>query len=39
ERIWFASPNLRLRTSIIQSANGDRQTVFYSEIRKMIAPK
>lgn len=38
ERIWFASPNLRLRTSIIQSANGDRQTVFYSEIRKMVAP-
>ncbi len=39
ERIWFASPNLRLRTSIIQSANGDCQTVFYSEIRKMVASK
>jgi phycoerythrin-associated linker protein len=37
ERIWFASPNLRLRTSVILYPNGERQTIFYSEIRKMTA--
>jgi phycoerythrin-associated linker protein len=38
ERLWFASPNLRLRTTIIQHPDKTSQTVFYSEIRKMIAP-
>lgn len=35
ERIWFASNNLRLRTSLIK--NGDRfsHSAFYSEIRKI----
>ncbi|MEB3311100.1 MAG: phycobiliprotein lyase [Snowella sp.] len=35
ERIWFASNNLRLRTSLIK--NGDRfsHSAFYSEIRKL----
>ncbi|MEG3440026.1 phycobiliprotein lyase [Pannus brasiliensis CCIBt3594] len=37
ERLWFASPNLRLRTSIIQNPDKTRNTVFYSEIRKMSA--
>lgn len=35
ERIWFASPNLRLRTSLIQQTNGCNATVFYSEIRRL----
>lgn len=35
ERIWFASPNLRLRTTI--SKNNDKCTItsFYSEIKKV----
>ncbi len=35
ERLWFASPNLRLRTSLIKAPNGFNQTAFYSEIRKL----
>ncbi len=35
ERIWFASPNLRLRTSIIKHPQGFNRTAFYSEIRKL----
>jgi hypothetical protein len=38
ERMWFASPNLRLRTSLIKNSHGFSQMTFYSEIRK-IAPK
>jgi phycoerythrin-associated linker protein len=38
ERLWFASPNLRLRTSLVKTAKGFSTTAFYSEIRK-AAPK
>ena len=35
ERLWFASPNLRLRTSLIKRGNGWSATTFYSEIRRI----
>ncbi|WP_017306698.1 phycobiliprotein lyase [Spirulina subsalsa] len=35
ERIWFASPNLRLRTSLVKQGETFVQTGFYSEIRRM----
>ena len=38
ERLWFASPNLRLRTSLFRHSGGFSTTAFYSEIRK-LAPK
>jgi phycoerythrin-associated linker protein len=39
ERIWFPSQNFRLRTTIIQNPDQTRQTVFYSEIRRVVAPE
>ncbi len=33
ERFWFASPNLRLRTSVLKRADGASVASFYSEIR------
>lgn len=33
ERIWFASPNLRLRTAMVKQANGFSLATFCSEIR------
>jgi hypothetical protein len=38
ERIWFASDNLRLRTTVIQQGDRFCQTAFYSEIRKIQVP-
>ncbi|MFB2975350.1 phycobiliprotein lyase [Microseira sp. BLCC-F43] len=37
ERVWFASPNLRLRTSILKRADGTSNASFCSEIRMGIA--
>lgn len=34
ERIWFASDNLRLRTTVTKNEDGSMSTFFYSEIRK-----
>jgi hypothetical protein len=34
ERQWFASDNLKFRTTIVKDSNGNTQTSFYSEIRK-----
>lgn len=33
ERLWFVSPNLRERTSVVKHANGDSYASFCSEIR------
>ena len=33
ERFWFASPNLRLRTSVLKRSDGVSLASFYSEIR------
>lgn len=33
ERLWFASPNLRLRTSVLKQTNGVQSASFCSEIR------
>lgn len=38
ERLWFASDNLRLRTTVIKNSTQITHTTFYSEIRK-AAPK
>ncbi len=38
ERLWFASANLRLRTSLIKQGNRYSHSAFYSEIRKLPAP-
>jgi hypothetical protein len=35
ERLWFASPNLRLRTSLIKRRDNWSSTAFYSEIRRI----
>jgi phycoerythrin-associated linker protein len=34
ERLWFASDNLRLRTTVIKNLTKITHTTFYSEIRK-----
>ena len=39
ERIWFASPNLRLRSSLLKRPNEVDTTTFYSEIRAGGAKK
>lgn len=36
ERLWFASPNLRLRTSLVKNSHGLSRTAFYSEIRRVV---
>jgi hypothetical protein len=38
ERLWFASPNLRLRTSVVKQAGGISTASFCSEIRMGGAP-
>ena len=38
ERLWFASPNLRMRVSITKHTNGFSTTSFTSEIRMGAAP-
>lgn len=35
ERHWYASPNLRLRTSLIQQGEGYSHSAFYSDIRRL----
>jgi hypothetical protein len=35
ERLWFASTNLRLRTVLVQGANGLESAAFYSDIRRL----
>ena len=39
ERIWFASDNLRLRTTVTKNEDGTMNTFFYSEIRKAPVKK
>ncbi len=39
ERIWFASDNLRLRTTVTKNEDGTMNTLFYSEIRKAAPNK
>lgn len=39
ERLWFASPNLRLRTCLIQKGDDFSHSAFYSEIRKLPPQK
>jgi CpeS-like protein len=38
ERIWFASPNLRLRSIVQQTSDGIQLASFCSEIRMGVAP-
>ncbi|WP_448380827.1 phycobiliprotein lyase [Gloeomargarita sp.] len=35
ERLWFAGPNLRLRTVLVQGAAGLESAAFYSDIRRL----
>jgi hypothetical protein len=39
ERIWFASPNLRLRSRILKQSDGFSSTSFCSEIRMISKPQ
>lgn len=36
ERLWFASPNLRFRASVLKQSGGFSNAVFCSEIRKGV---
>ncbi|NJM85746.1 MAG: phycobiliprotein lyase, partial [Leptolyngbyaceae cyanobacterium RM2_2_21] len=36
ERLWFANPNLRMRTSLIETADGFSVASFCSEIRRGV---
>jgi phycoerythrin-associated linker protein len=36
ERQWFASDNLKMRTTVVTDSDGTKQTSFYSEIRKAV---
>ncbi|MGP1374666.1 MAG: phycobiliprotein lyase [Almyronema sp.] len=36
ERLWFANPNLRMRTSLIETADGFSMASFCSEIRRGV---
>ncbi len=38
ERLWFASPNLRLRTTLVKQPNGFSLVSFASEIRMDVPP-
>lgn len=38
ERLWFASPNLRLRTTVLKRADGVSTASFCSEIRMGVTP-
>jgi hypothetical protein len=38
ERVWFASPNLRLRTNVLRDAEGVSTASFCSEIRMVSTP-
>lgn len=38
ERVWFASPNLRLRISLLKQANQLIQATWYSEVRMGVVP-
>ncbi len=38
ERIWFASPNLRMRVNVVKQANGFSTTSFITEIRMGVPP-
>jgi hypothetical protein len=37
ERLWFASPNFRLRTSILKQSDGFSMASLYSEIRMGVS--
>jgi hypothetical protein len=37
ERLWFASPNFRLRTSILKDSGGFSMACLYSEIRMGVS--
>lgn len=39
ERVWFASPNLRLRISLLKQANQLYQATWYSEVRMGVLPE
>lgn len=39
ERVWFASPNLRLRMTLLKQANQLHQATWYSEVRMGTSPE